>query len=297
MSACLTCGVELRDGAKFCAGCGRSVPSAAALLEIAATRETAPGASVPSRPPGPALVHPRDGRSRLIAPAVILALGLAGTGYLVWSRGQKNESTKTSRPPTGSSVAAPEKFTTTAASPATTTAVAATTTVSPTTAASPPTTTAAATTTANAPTTAAATTTTGVVLVATIVTATTTKTTTASARPVLAIDKPQAADVLLEYFLAAGRRDYDAAWTICTRRYQDKYKGFGPFSRFWDSISEVGIDATTDDGPLPGGGRALLADVWFLGVNGHRSNEAIRIEVVDHGDGLQIDDYTFLRSR
>ena len=107
----------------------------------------------------------------------------------------------------------------------------------------------------------------------------------------------QAADFLRSYFLTAGARGYDDAWLMCTRRYQDKYKGFGPFVKFWDSIDTVGIDGTTDDGPLAGGGRALLADVWFLGINGHRSNEVIRIEVIDRGTGLQIDDYAFLGRR
>jgi hypothetical protein len=111
------------------------------------------------------------------------------------------------------------------------------------------------------------------------------------------VTSAQASALLRKYFLTAGARKYGQAWAMCTERYQAKYVSYEKFVSFWDRIAVVGIDGTSFDGETQSGGAVLLADVWFEGTNGKRSNEAIRIEVVGEGDSLWIDDYTFLRSR
>jgi hypothetical protein len=142
MSACPTCGIQLRDGAKFCAGCGRPTPSAAALAEIAAARSAAAGTPSPSvltesTPTAAAPVPARESRNRLVVPAAILAVAIAVTGYLVFSHGRTTTSETTAKTVTSSDIkpttTKPATTTTTAliaksatAKPATTAAAAAT---------------------------------------------------------------------------------------------------------------------------------------------------------------------------
>lgn len=107
-----------------------------------------------------------------------------------------------------------------------------------------------------------------------------------------------ASGLLKRYFLAAGARRYEDAWSMLSLSYQVKYGGFAKFTSFWNRVRTVGIDGVSEVGANQRNGITIRADVWFALTDGTRSNERIEVDI-DHGfdNELKISDYRFIGTR
>ncbi len=98
-----------------------------------------------------------------------------------------------------------------------------------------------------------------------------------------------AEQLLRDYLLAAGARDYPAAWAMLSSGYQADYGGYDRFTSFWNGISLVGITGMTT---TPSDSSAhIAANLWFDVIGGGRSDEYVEIEVGLVGGDLLITGY------
>lgn len=102
-----------------------------------------------------------------------------------------------------------------------------------------------------------------------------------------------AEQLFVDYLLAAGARDYEAAWNMLTPWYQSDYGGFDRFVDFWSGISLVGVDTIE---PILGEGETHLeVQLWYQDLSGDRQRERVQVTVIDlDGLGPSISDYHFI---
>jgi hypothetical protein len=82
---------------------------------------------------------------------------------------------------------------------------------------------------------------------------------------------------------------------MLNRDYQGKYGGFDRFTRFWDSVSVVGLDDMDsiqhDDGAV-----TVTATIWFDVVGKERQTEIVEVDVDASAGSPLITDYRFIRT-
>lgn len=101
---------------------------------------------------------------------------------------------------------------------------------------------------------------------------------------------PDPVNILTDYLLAAGARDYSAAWSMLTAGYQNKYGSYDKFTLFWNGIDVVGINSATV--VTNGSTATITADVWFKRTDGTTSSEIVEVDIT----GDQVSDYRFIRA-
>lgn len=117
--------------------------------------------------------------------------------------------------------------------------------------------------------------------------------------PATTLDAAGATDLLRQYLLAAGARDYSRAWGLLSPGYQAKYGSLARFASFWDTIDIVGINSTEvevlSDGPNPK--FVIHANLFFDLIDGGRSTERVDIDVGVVDGVWLITDYRVLDAR
>jgi pimeloyl-ACP methyl ester carboxylesterase len=101
---------------------------------------------------------------------------------------------------------------------------------------------------------------------------------------------PDPVEIFTDYLLAAGDRNYSAAWSMLTAGYQNKYGSYDRFTSFWNGIDVVGINSTSV--VTNGSTATITADLWFRRTDGTTSSEIVEVDIT----GNQISDYRFIRA-
>ena len=101
--------------------------------------------------------------------------------------------------------------------------------------------------------------------------------------------------MLISYISDATARRYDIAWAQLTPRYQEKYRGYDTFVRFWETVEGGDVRSTQSIGSTATT-QTLAARVWFgRRDDGTISNELVDIDfVTGPGGAVFIDDYRFV---